>query len=177
VKNVPTQYFMNKLWLLLPIFLMSCSKNTSSERTDIRSDTVQTVPSDTVHQQDITYNTVPPQDSATINRTEDSTSISRTFSADRLPLIIDETFSYHGQELLLKIQDFKRGKITGTIEPADKEMNIRFNQLRYPDEAWDGPFGREINLPVTGEGELWLRIGRSNMASGKDTGSFRVHLK
>ncbi len=168
---------MNKLWLLLPIFLMSCSKNTSSERTDIRSDTVQTVPSDTVHQQDITYNTVPPQDSATINRTEDSTSISRTFSADRLPLIIDETFSYHGQELLLKIQDFKRGKITGTIEPADKEMNIRFNQLRYPDETWDGPFGREINLPVTGEGELWLRIGRSNMASGKDTGSFRVHLK
>lgn len=168
---------MNKLWLLLPIFLMSCSKNTSSERTDIRSDTVQTVPSDTVHQQDITYNTVPPQDSATINRTEDSTSISRTFSADRLPLIIDETFSYHGQELLLKIQDFKRGKITGTIEPADKEMNIRFNQLRYPDETWDGPFGRDINLPVTGKGELWLRIGRSNMASGKDTGSFRVHLK
>lgn len=168
---------MKKLWLLLPVLLMNCSKNTSSESKDNTSDTVQTVPSDTVHQQDITYNTVPPQDSAEINRTEDSTSISRTFSADRLPLTIDETFSYHGQELLLKIQHFKRGKIIGIIEPADKEMNIRFNQIRYPDEAWDGPFGREINLPVTGEGELWLRIGRSNMASGKDTGSFQVHLK
>lgn len=168
---------MKKLWLLLPVLLMNCSKNTSSESKDNTSDTVQTVPSDTVHQQDITYNTVPPQDSAEINRTEDSNTISRTFSAKRLPLTIDETFSYHGQELLLKIQEFKSGKIAGTIEPTDKEMNIRFNQIRYPDEAWDGPFGREINLPVTGEGELWLRIGRSNMASGKDTGSFRVHLK
>ncbi|MCJ8498795.1 hypothetical protein MVI27_11100 [Chryseobacterium salipaludis] len=168
---------MNKLWLLLPIFLMNCSKNTSSERTDIGSDTVQTVPGDTVDQQDVTHKALPSQDTAASHRTEDSTSISRTFSADRLPLTIDETFSYHGQELLLKIQDFKRGKITGTIEPADKEMNIRFNQLRYPDETWDGPFGRDINLPVTGKGELWLRIGRSNMASGKDTGSFHVHLK
>lgn len=94
-----------------------------------------------------------------------------------LPLTISDEFTSADQQYIIKVKNFASKNITGLIKPASGTMNIRFNQIKLPDDTYDGPFGRDISHQITETGEIWLIIGNSNMASGDNTGKFTVDLK
>ena len=56
-------------------------------------------------------------------------------------------------------------------------MNIRFSQIKLPNGNFDGPFTQDISYEVKEKGEIWLIIGKSNMASGEAKGKFKVTIK
>lgn len=90
---------------------------------------------------------------------------------------IDEEFTDKHDKLILKIVNFNKSKITAKITTKQQDFNIRFNQIKLPDGKMDGPFMREITYNVPASGELWLIIGKNNMADGKTTGSFSVNVE
>ena len=90
---------------------------------------------------------------------------------------IDEEFTDKHDKLILKIANFNKSKITAKITTKQQDFNIRFNQIKLPDGKMDGPFLREITYNVPTSGELWLIIGKNNMADGKTTGSFSVNVE
>lgn len=93
------------------------------------------------------------------------------------PFKIDEEFTDKHDKLILKIVNFDKSKITAKITTKQQDFNIRFNQIKLPDGKMDGPFMREITYNVPASGELWLIIGKNNMADGKTTGSFSVNVE
>lgn len=93
------------------------------------------------------------------------------------PFKIDEEFTDKHDKLILKIVNFNKSKITAKITTKQQDFNIRFNQIKLPDGKMDGPFMREITYNVPTSGELWLIIGKNNMADGKITGSFSVNVE
>jgi len=90
---------------------------------------------------------------------------------------IDEEFTDKHDKLILKITNFNKPKISAKITTKQQDFNIRFNQIKLPDGKMDGPFMREITYNVPASGELWLIIGKNNMADGKTTGSFSVKVE
>lgn len=94
-----------------------------------------------------------------------------------LPFTIDEEFTEKNDKLILKITNFNKPKITAKITTEQQDFNIRFNQIKLPDGKMDGPFLREITYDVPTSGELWLIIGKNNMADGKTIGRFSVSIK
>ena len=76
----------------------------------------------------------------------------------------------------LFLKDYDKPNIVAEIK-ADKGMNIRFNQVKFADGTYDGPFGQTLSIPNKGKGEIWLIIGKSNMASGESKGRFSVKVE
>lgn len=103
--------------------------------------------------------------------------IVRTIGADVLPINIQDEFTNDDQQLIIKIKNFSAKSIAGKINPENPEMNIRFNQIKLPNGDYDGPFGRDVSYDINGKGELWLIIGKSNMASADPKGKFSVKLQ
>ena len=94
-----------------------------------------------------------------------------------IPLTISDEFTTDQQQYILKIKNFNEKKINATINPRAADMNLRFNQIRYADGTFDGPFGLQITQDINKTGEIWLIVGKNLMASGKPTGKFTISLK
>ncbi|MFP7657152.1 hypothetical protein [Chryseobacterium proteolyticum] len=110
-------------------------------------------------------------------RSEKDGQIIRTADASQLPFTVGEQFTKEGQELILKITNYNKSDIKASISTKEKDFNIRFNQIKLPNGEYDGPFGRDIFYQMAGKGEVWLIIGKSNMASGNTKGSFSVSVE
>ncbi len=131
------------------------------------------VPDGVVSIQEIADSTVIPQTFRVI----EGNKIIRTINGDMIPLTIEDEFINPNQQLTVKVKNFTASKISATVIPSIPEMNIRINQLRLPDGQWDGPFGREFSYEIEKPGEIWLVVGKSNMASGQPLGKFKLHLQ
>ena len=94
-----------------------------------------------------------------------------------IPLTISDEFTTDQQKYILKIKNFSEKKINATINPGTADMNVRFNQIKYADGTFDGPFGLQIAQDINKSGEIWLIVGKNLMASGKPTGKFTISLK
>lgn len=112
-----------------------------------------------------------------VMREEKDRVIVRMADGERLPFTIGEEFTEKHDKLILKIANFNKSKISAKIAIKQQDFNIRFNQIKLPDGKMDGPFMREITYDVTKPGEIWLIIGKNNMADGKTTGSFSVTVE
>lgn len=112
-----------------------------------------------------------------VMREEKDRVIIRMADGERLPFTIGEKFTVEHDKLILKITDFNKSSISATIKVKDRNQNIRFNQIKMPDGSMDGPFGKELVHEVKGKGELWLIIGKNNMADGITTGDFSVTVE
>ena len=177
---------MKKLLFLTPFFFLNCNKKeTVSKSTGDKDSTIIIKNSSSEKTTDSAKNGV-----VSINRTDKKTNtisktfrvvegdrISKTISAEMLPLTISEEFTNDRQKFILKIKNFKGHKIEGIITPENKNMNIRFNQIKRPNGDYDGPFGREISEKITGNGEIWLIVGKSLMVSANSKGKFTINIK
>ncbi len=178
---------MKKILFVLPLLLIACSKKEANIQTTENTDTTVTAPdypvvldgADSVKdgfisESDIAQPAAEPNKSF---RVVEDGKIVRTINGDMLPLTLSDELSAEGDEYVIKIKNYSNKNISGTIYPEEKEMNIRFNQIKKADGSYDGPFGRTFSAETSEAGEILLIIGRSNMASGVSTGKFKVDLK
>jgi len=113
-----------------------------------------------------------------IMRDDEGNQIIRVADAAQLPFSLGDEFTAENQTFILKIKNYKNPKISAAVKPKNKEMNIRINQIKLPNGDYDGPFGRELkDYEVPEKGEVWLIIGKSNMASGEAKGDFTVSVE
>jgi len=68
------------------------------------------------------------------------------------------------------------GKLTASVKPQGVG-NIRFNQIIFPDQTADGPFGLDLNHELKQTGVHTLIIGHSLMAENPYQGKFQVTLQ
>lgn len=170
---------MKKLVVLLALVIISCNKKETVSVKPSVSDSA-TFQKSLVSDSGKGVTTTEAQ-TATLGlnafRTVEDRKIVKTINADMIPLTLSDEFTDQQQEYVIKIENFGGQNITGEIYPENPEMNIRFNQIRLPNGEFDGPFGREIFYKTRDNGEIWLIIGKSNMASGVTAGKFSVNIK
>lgn len=112
-----------------------------------------------------------------VMREENDRVIIRIADGERLPFTIGEKFTEAHDKLILKITNFNKPTISATIKVKDKNQNIRFNQIKMPSGAMYGPFSKDLKYDVEGKGEVWLIIGKNNMADGNTSGDFSVTVE
>lgn len=179
---------MKKSLLLIPLIIVACKKEPAVADVPDKDSTVVTEMPDSVVKtdsaalikRDSIINNAPATKEVLrkgVMRDEKEGQIIRTADANQLPFTIGEEFTKDDQDLVLKLTHYDRPNIKAKISTKEKDFNIRFNQIRLPNGNYDGPFGREITYETPGKGELWLIIGKSNMASGNTKGSFTVSIE
>lgn len=100
--------------------------------------------------------------------------IIRFVDATQLPFVLTETFTDKQQKLIIRIFNYPPYQLKGKITTEVENFNIRFNQIKLPNGDFDGPFGKEMSYKISEKGEVWLIIGKNNMADGAITGEFSV---
>jgi hypothetical protein len=180
---------MKKLFLLIPLVIFSCKKESSVSQTQSTDssaavqESATTKKADSVtalRMKDSIINNAPKTKEVLrtgVMRDVKDGQIIRTVDAVQFPLTLGEEFTKDGQEFILKIINFDQSKINAKISTKEKDFNIRFNQIKLPNGDYDGPFGRDLTYDIKERGEIWLIIGKSNMASGNTKGSFTVSLE
>ncbi|ACU08729.1 hypothetical protein FIC_02296 [Flavobacteriaceae bacterium 3519-10] len=173
---------MKKLIVVFAVFIISCSKKQNVCENAAGSDSI--ISSDANLSEDSLSDSgkinSDPESSASItgnSRSAENGQTTTTINAEMLPLTLNEEFTDKQQSYIIKIENFSGESISGEIVPENPQMNIRFNQIRLPDGTLDGPFSREISYKTPDKGEIWLIVGKSNMASGVSTGKFTVKIK
>jgi len=173
---------MKKLLFIIPIIVLSCKKETK----DIE---IKTFDSVTLKQKsENTTDSVGMKEDAKIMdtiTTEDKNSTTeengrvlvKTVDGSRFPIVLEEEFTKEHDKLIIKILNYSKPQLKAKITTKQNDFNIRFNQIKLPDGMMDGPFGREITYDIPTKGEVWLIIGKNNMADGKITGMFSVNIE
>jgi len=151
-----------KYLALIPLFLVACKKE--PEIKEQKVDTVTTIEK--------------PVDSlSTILKTEkESNQNIVTVDASKMPIRLNLEIKNPDDQLILKLENLNQPKIKGYIK-TEKTMNLRFNQIRMPDNSFDGPFGPTIEYDTKQKGEYWLILAKSNMAEGTSVGKFFVKIE
>jgi hypothetical protein len=179
---------MKKSLLLIPLIIISCKKESKMMETPDTDSVVvseQTAPvektdSVALRMKDSIINNAPKTKEVLrtgVMREVKDGQIIRIIDGKRLPVTLGEEFTKDGQELILKIIDFEDPTLKAKISTKEKDFNIRFNQIKLPNGDYDGPFGRDITYDIKSKGEVWLIIGKSNMASGNTKGNFTVSVE
>lgn len=179
---------MKKSLLLIPLIVISCKKepNTmaASEKDSISisepMDAQPSIDSVAIRKKDSIINNSPVTKHVLkkgVMRSEKDGQIIRTADASQLPFTLGEEFTKDDQEFILKITNYDQPHLKASIATKEKEFNIRFNQIKLPNGAYDGPFGRDLSYDIPEKGEVWLVIGKSNMASGNTKGNFSVSVE
>ncbi|OJX29352.1 MAG: hypothetical protein BGO86_14880 [Chryseobacterium sp. 36-9] len=151
-----------KYLALIPLFLVACKKE--PEIKEQKVDTITTIEK--------------PVDSlSTILKTEkESNQNIVTVDASKMPIRLNLQITNPDDQLILKLENLNQAKINGYIK-TEKPMNLRFNQIRMPDNTFDGPFGQTIEYETKQKGEYWLILAKSNMAEGTPVGKFFVKIE
>lgn len=151
-----------KYLTLIPLFLVACKKE--PEVKDQKVDTVTTIEK--------------PVDSlSTIIKTEkESNQNIVTVDASKMPIRLNLEITNPNDQVILKLENLNQPKIKGYIK-TEKPMNLRFNQIRMPDNTFDGPFSQTIEYDSKQKGEYWLILAKSNMADGTPVGKFFVKVE
>lgn len=178
---------MKKILLLIPLVIISCkkeSKTSEKENTDSLVAVEQPLPKENdsaaLRMKDSIINNAPKTKEVLrtgVMREIKDGQIVRTVDGEHLPITLGEEFTKDNQELVLKITDFTNPEIKAKISTKEKDFNIRFNQIKLANGDYDGPFGRDLTYTLKDKGEVWLIIGKSNMASGNTKGSFTVSIE
>ena len=179
---------MKKSLLLIPLIIVACKKDpniSETQKQDSIMVTEQPAPTEktdsaALRMKDSIINNAPKTKEVLrtgVMRNVKDGQIIRTADAEQLPFTLGEEFTKDNQEFILKITGFDKPNIKANISTKEKDFNIRFNQIKLPNGDYDGPFGREISYDIKGKGEVWLIIGKSNMASGNTKGSFTVSVE
>lgn len=151
-----------KYLALIPSFLVACKKE--PEVKDQKVDTIASVEK--------------PVDSlSTIIKTEkESNQNIVTVDASKMPIRLNLEITNPNDQIILKLEKVNQPKIKGYLK-TEKPMNLRFNQIRMPDNTFDGPFSQTIEYDTNQKGEYWLILAKSNMADGTPVGKFFVKVE
>lgn len=151
-----------KYLALIPIFLVACKKE--PEVKDQKIDTVTTIekPIDSL--------------STIINTEKESNQNIVTVDGSKMPIRVNLEITNPNDQIILRLENVNQPKIKGYLK-TEKPMNVRFNQIRMPDNTFDGPFSQAIEYDTKQKGEYWLILAKSNMADGTPIGKFFVKIE
>lgn len=158
---------MNKTFLkygiLLPLILVACKKESPNIDQVVKKDSMVTAK---------------PMDSlSTILSTEkESNQIILSIDASKLPIRLMQEITDPEQQIVLKLENYNHPRLKVYIKP-EQPMNVRINQIRLPDNTFDGPFGQTIDYETKQKGEYWLIISKDLMASGNPSGKFFIKIQ
>ena len=175
---------MKKLLYLLPFLILSCTKtekistaSSGDESVFVNSQQDAIEKKDSLKTGVVALPELPNQKISKTFRVISGDSIIKTINGDMVPVTINDEFTTDRQKFYLNIKNFTGKKIVGNVTSKNSDMNIRFNQIKMPDGKYDGPFGAEISKDIDKPGEIWLIVGKNQMASGNPKGKFSVTLK
>jgi hypothetical protein len=77
----------------------------------------------------------------------------------------------------VKFKNEESGELKANIITTTGKGNIRFNQIIFPDKTSDGPFGKDFKIHLEQKGNYILVIGHSLMADNPYSGKFKVQLE
>ena len=151
-----------KYLTLIPVFLVACKKEPKLEATEVDTLTVVEKPIDSL---------------STILKTEkESNQNIVTVDASKMPIRLNLEITNPNDQIILRLENLNQTKIKGYLK-TEKPMNIRFNQIRMPNNTFDGPFSQTIEYDTKQKGEYWLILSKSNMADGTPVGKFFVKIE
>ena len=81
-----------------------------------------------------------------------------------------------GDVVIYTVTVIKGARLTGRIEADKSRANIRFNQIVMPDGQSDGPFGQQLEYPLSQKGVYKIKIGQNLMAENAFVGDFLLYL-
>jgi hypothetical protein len=173
---------MKKLLFIIPMVLLSCKKEVSSTEIKTIDSTVSKEKPENKEDSVITKEDAKIPDTVVavdnmITAEEKGRVLVKTIEGNRFPMVIQEEFTKDHDKLILKISNYSKPQLKAKIITKQNDFNIRINQIKLPDGSMDGPFGREITYDISEKGEVWLIIGKNNMADGKITGTFSVNIE
>ncbi|TDX85940.1 hypothetical protein [Epilithonimonas xixisoli] len=151
-----------KYLALIPLFVVACKKE--PEVKDAKVDTITTIEK--------------PIDSlSTILKTEkESNQNIITVDASKMPIRLNLEITNPNDQIILRLENVNQPKIKGYLK-TETPMNVRFNQIRMPDNSFDGPFAQTIEYDTKLKGEYWLILAKNNMADGSPVGKFFVKIE
>jgi hypothetical protein len=151
-----------KYLALISLFLVACKKEPQVQ--DIKIDTLTTIekPADTL--------------SVILKTEKESNQNIVTVDASNMPIRLNLEIKNPDDQLILKLENVNQPKIKAYLK-TEQPMNLRFNQIRLPDNTFDGPFGQTIEYETRQKGEYWLILAKSNMASGTPVGKFFLKIE
>lgn len=160
LKNRPVNSL--KYLAVIPLFLIACKKE--PEATDAKVNLVTTIekPIDSI--------------SAMVKTERESNQNIITVDASKMPIRLNLEIKNANDQIILKLQNLDQLKIKAYLK-AESPMNIRINQIRMPDNTFDGPFGATIDYETKQKGEYWLIFAKNNMADGEPVGKFFVKIE
>lgn len=173
---------MKNLVFIVFFFAISCKKSETKTEFQQKTDSAEVI----LPTQDSVENGAVKVDETAENgneqisntfRTIEGNKVIKTINGDMIPLSVKDEFTNEQQQFVIKIKNFKNKKISAIITPENPQMNIRLNQIKLANGDYDGPFGRDFTYDISQPGEIWLIIGKSNMASGIATGKFSVKIQ
>ena len=101
--------------------------------------------------------------------------ISLTFKDDKGSYIAEGVIDSLHPRVYIKFTNDAIGNLKASVKPLGVG-NIRFNQIIFPDKTSDGPFGQELEQPLSQNGMYMLVIGHSLMADNPYNGKFLVRV-
>jgi len=151
-----------KYLALIPLFLVACKKE--PEEKDAKIDTVTTIekPIDSL--------------SAIVKTEKESNQNIITVDASKMPIRLNLEIKNPNDQIILKLENLNQPKIKGYVK-TESPMNVRINQIRMPDNTFDGPFGPTIEYDTKQKGEYWLIFAKNNMADGEPVGKFFIKIE
>lgn len=147
---------------VIPFLMVACKKDPEIKDKKVDTVTVVEKPIDTI--------------SAILKTEKESNQNIISVDASKLPIRLNLEITKPDDQIILKMKNLEQSKISAYLK-TDKPMNVRFNQIRMPDNTFDGPFGQTLQYDTKQKGEYWLIIAKSNMASGDPTGKFFLKVE
>lgn len=147
--------------LVLAVLAMACNNESHEE------ENVKTTPVSKEEKR-------PPIDSI-IDATKD-TVIQLSFPAGDSSVVVLGQLNRPDQHITVNVTVQNARQLTATVTPVDSLANIRFNRVISPDGKSNGPFGKEISLPVQQSGTYQFIIAHNLMAEGGLTKQFRLRV-
>lgn len=80
-------------------------------------------------------------------------------------------------KVYVKFKNDSLGELKAVIIPEVGKGNIRFNQIIFPDNTSDGPFGMDLKIPLKQKGNYIIVVGHSLMADNPYFGNFKIQIE
>lgn len=152
-----------KYLTLIPLFLIACKKDPKLKETELDTLTAIKKPVDTL--------------SPILKTEKESNQNIITVDASKMPIRLKLEIKNQDEQLILRLENLSQPNMKAYLK-TDQPMNLRFNQIRLPDNTFDGPFGQSIEYETRQKGEYWLVLSKNNMASGETpTGKFFIKIE
>lgn len=155
----------NFLMLLLSIFFFSCQQKENKKTTVEASDSIPIAKTK--------------EESKPVK--EENKQIGDTifmvYKNEKKIYIAEGSLDSIHSKVYIKFKNENSGELKGLIIPAAGKGNIRFNQIIFPDNSSDGPFGMDLKIDLKQKGDHILVIGHSLMADEPYFGKFKVELE